>query len=68
MCLACTLAPPAGPALSFLLWSLLYALNCFEYKWSLHGVPLHVRISMVEEGWAFFAGGPTKPVHNAVHQ
>ena len=34
----------------------LYALYCFDYSWSLHGVPLPARVRELEEGWAFFLG------------
>jgi hypothetical protein len=47
----------AGPALNFVLLSWLYALYCFDYKWSLHGVQLQQRIAYFERHWAFFLGG-----------
>lgn len=47
----------AGPTLGFLLLSCLYALYCFDYKWSLHSVPLQQRISYFEQHWVFFLGG-----------
>ena len=43
-------------AVSFMMFSWLYALYCFDYKWNLHGVPLEHRTQMVEEHWAYFAG------------
>ncbi len=36
--------------------SWLYALYCFDYKWSLHSVPLEARLRFFEQHWAFFAG------------
>lgn len=48
--------PYIGPALGFIMFSWLYALYCFDYKWNLHGVPLEHRTQMVEEHWAYFAG------------
>lgn len=47
----------AGPALNLLLLSFLYALYCFDYKWSLHGVQLQQRLAYFERHWAFFLGG-----------
>lgn len=49
----------AGPALNFVLLSWLYALYCFDYKWSLHGVQLQQRVAYFERHWAFFLGGCT---------
>ena len=48
----------AGPLLNFVLLSWLYALYCFDYKWSLHGVALQQRIAYFERHWCFFLGGP----------
>ncbi|EFN53255.1 hypothetical protein CHLNCDRAFT_137174 [Chlorella variabilis] len=48
--------PKIGPLLNFLLLSCLYALYCFDYKWSLHSVPLQQRIAYFERHWAFFLG------------
>jgi etoposide-induced 2.4 mRNA len=48
--------PYIGPVLSFILFSSLYALYCFDYKWNLHGVPLEHRTQSVEEHWAYFSG------------
>lgn len=48
--------PLVGPTLGFLLLSCLYALYCFDYKWSLHSVPLQQRISYFEQHWVFFLG------------
>jgi len=39
------------------LLSWLYALYCFDYKWSLHSVQLAQRIAYFERHWAFFLGG-----------
>ena len=47
----------AGPLLNFVLLSWLYALYCFDYKWSLHGVALQQRIAYFERHWCFFLGG-----------
>ena len=60
--LGLALPPPArvGPALSGALLSWLYALYCFDYKWALHGCPLHLRIRTLEQGWAFFLGEPSQ--------
>ena len=38
----------------FLSW--LYAFYCFDYCWSLQGVPLAERLAFFERRWAFFAG------------
>jgi len=40
----------------FLLYCWLYALYCFEYKWSLRKWPLQRQLRYIEEHWAFFAG------------
>lgn len=48
--------PRIGPALNLLLLSFLYALYCFDYKWSLHGVQLQQRLAYFERHWAFFLG------------
>ena len=50
--------PRVGPALNFLLLSWLYALYCFDYKWSLHAVALTQRVAYFERHWAFFLGAP----------
>ena len=48
--------PYVGFPLSFAMFSWLYALYSFDYKWNLHGVPLQHRTQMVEDHWAYFAG------------
>ncbi|KDO27425.1 hypothetical protein SPRG_07013 [Saprolegnia parasitica CBS 223.65] len=48
--------PVVGPFLSFVYLSWLYALYCFEYKWSLHGWGLEKRLAIMEQHWAYFAG------------
>ncbi len=58
--------PGAGPGLSFLLLSCLYALYCFDYKWSLHSVPLAQRIAYFERHWAFFLGGDAQDCPPAI--
>ncbi|GAB4821815.1 hypothetical protein N2152v2_008861 [Parachlorella kessleri] len=50
------LIPVIGPPLGFVGMSWLYALYCFDYKWSLHSVPLEARLRFFEQHWAFFAG------------
>lgn len=55
-------APPtsrlraAGPVLSLLFLSWLYAYYCYDYKWSLAGVRLPDRLAYFQRRWAFFAG------------
>lgn len=57
--LAVTLIPPGRLAnVVFLSW--LYAFYCFDYGWSLQGVPLPERLAFFERRWAFFAGRPPK--------
>ena len=53
---AAALVPRVGVALSFVLFSWLYGLYCFDYKWKLHAVPLEHSTQAVEEQWAYFAG------------
>ncbi|KAL0585849.1 hypothetical protein ABG067_004383 [Albugo candida] len=50
------LIPVIGPALSFIHLSWLYALYCFEYKWSLAGWTLERKLMHLEKNWAYFAG------------
>jgi hypothetical protein len=45
-----------GTLLYFIFASWLYALYCFDYKWSLFGVPLELRTQTIEEYWTYFAG------------
>jgi hypothetical protein len=45
------LIPVIGPFLSFIHLSWLYALYCFEYKWSLHGWSLEKRLAFMEQHW-----------------
>ena len=52
----CGHVPVIGGALKFFALSALHALYCFDYRWSLHGVPLDCRINVVEDGWAYFLG------------
>jgi len=46
----------AGAVLNVLLLSWLYAYYCFDYKWSLQGTRLPLRLVFFEANWAFFAG------------
>jgi hypothetical protein len=46
----------AGAVLNVLLLSWLYAYYCFDYKWSLQGTRLPLRLMFFETNWAFFAG------------
>ncbi|OQR83768.1 hypothetical protein ACHHYP_14324 [Achlya hypogyna] len=48
--------PFVGPFMSFVYLSWLYALYCFEYKWSSHGWGLEKRLAVMEQHWAYFAG------------
>ncbi|ETW02214.1 hypothetical protein H310_05779 [Aphanomyces invadans] len=48
--------PLVGPYLSFVHTSWLYALYCFEYKWSLHGWSIEKRLVYMEKHWAYFVG------------
>ncbi|KAF0690197.1 Aste57867_18388 [Aphanomyces stellatus] len=50
------LLPVVGPLVSFVHLSWLYALYCFEYKWSLHGWSIEKRLAFMEKHWAYFAG------------
>ncbi|KAG9402621.1 Etoposide induced 2.4 mRNA [Aphanomyces cochlioides] len=50
------LIPIVGPFLSFVQMSWLYALYCFEYKWSLHGWSIDKRLVFMEKHWTYFAG------------
>jgi etoposide-induced 2.4 mRNA len=45
------LIPVIGPLASFIHLSWLYALYCFEYKWSLAGWSLEKRLVHLEENW-----------------
>jgi hypothetical protein len=45
-----------GLAVNLVFLSWLYAFYCFDYGWSLQGVPLAERIAFFERRWAFFAG------------
>ena len=48
------LIPIIGPALSFIHLSWLYALYCFEYKWSLGGWTLEKKLMHLEQNWFGF--------------
>jgi hypothetical protein len=47
---------PPGLPLSVVFLSWLYAYYCFDYSWSLQGVPLPERLAFFERRWGFFAG------------
>lgn len=51
------LIPVIGPALSFIHLSWLYALYCFEYKWSLAGWTLERKLMHLEKNWFDFDKG-----------
>eukprot|EP00775_Hariotina_reticulata_P013385 gene13385-13512_t len=51
-----SLLPFVGAVLNVLLLSWLYAYYCFDYKWSLQGTRLPLRLVFFEANWAFFAG------------
>ncbi|KAF0716320.1 hypothetical protein AaE_011137 [Aphanomyces astaci] len=53
---AILLVPVVGPFVSFVHMSWLYALYCFEYKWSLHGWSIEKRLAFMEKHWAYFIG------------
>mmetsp|Transcript_19216 Transcript_19216/g.45837 ORF Transcript_19216/g.45837 Transcript_19216/m.45837 type:complete len:324 (-) Transcript_19216:345-1316(-) len=53
---AASFVPLVGWLLYFLMTSMLYALYCFDYKWSLDKVDLSKRIAAVECNWPFFMG------------
>jgi len=55
--LALSCVPYLGPAVNVVFLSWLYAFYCFDYSWSLQGVPLPERLAFFERRWAFFAGG-----------
>ncbi|GBF99027.1 hypothetical protein Rsub_11972 [Raphidocelis subcapitata] len=54
--LAISWLPLIGAVANVLFLSWLYAFYCFDYCWSLQGVPLPERLSFFERRWAFFAG------------
>eukprot|EP00884_Botryococcus_braunii_P006939 jgi/Botrbrau1/16246/Bobra.0066s0031.1 len=50
------LIPYAGPYLNFVMMAWLYALYCYDYKWSLRRRDLRVRIIAFQANWPFFLG------------
>lgn len=40
----------------FMLSSWLYAMYCFEYKWSMHGWGAERKLHQLEKYWPYFAG------------
>ena len=54
--------PVAGPVLSVLAMSWLYAFYCFEHVWALHDWPLLRQIAFFELRWAYFLGFGQSPL------
>ncbi|GAX82341.1 hypothetical protein CEUSTIGMA_g9770.t1 [Chlamydomonas eustigma] len=54
----CTIrhAPIIGNPLHFVMMSWLWAYYCFDYRWTLQGLPLSERLGLFEAHWAFFGG------------
>ncbi|KNC83236.1 hypothetical protein SARC_04514 [Sphaeroforma arctica JP610] len=50
------LVPHVGPTLSFILMCWLYALYCFEFKWSSFRWSLDKRLAFIEDRWPYFLG------------